>query len=184
MVQNKSITDKRESGRSASVAPEYHNLKDIKSIGFAYIPCPRDGGMVLKGILEILDGQGIPYSGLVVEPERNTLAKIESQCPQLGKAANIEIGKKKFFGYEHVPAADGRGSFFDRTYDLFICFNSGHAAKYDRIARKTAAKMKAAMQSSEKAPYTLVIQGNAGSIPSEREFLRELFRYMVEIKGI
>lgn len=184
MVQNKSITNKRNPGSSASVAPEYHNLKDIKSIGFAYVPNPRDGGRVLKGILEILDGQGIPYSGLVIEPERNTLRKIELQCPQLGKAGNIETGKKKFFGYEWIPAAGRSGRFFDRTYDLFICFNSGYRAKYDCIAKKTAAKMKAAMQESKKVPYTIVIQGNAGSVTGECEFLKELFRYLKEIKSI
>lgn len=57
-------------GRSAAVTPEYQNLKEIGSIGFSYILNTHNGGEVLKGIMDIFNNQGIPFTGLVVEPKR------------------------------------------------------------------------------------------------------------------
>lgn len=171
-------------GRSAAVTPEYQNLKEIGSIGFSYILNTHNGGEVLKGIMDIFNNQGIPFTGLVVEPKRNIIKKINAEYPSLLANENLQLGQKEHVGFKWLPRIRKEDKFYNTTYDLFISFNSDCDYKYAHIAKNVNAKMKVGMQNSKYIGYTMVIRGENDNMLDESEFLRQVFNYTKSIESI
>ncbi len=171
-------------GRTSGTPQEYLNLRDVGSIGFSYILNTHNGGKVLKGILDILDTRGIAFTGLVVEPKRNIIKKVEAEYPSLLKNKHLQLGEKEHIGLKWFPLIRKEDKFYNTDYDLFISFNSDCDQKYAHIAKNVNARMKVGMQDSKYVKYALVIKGENSEMLSESEFLKQVFKYTGNIESI
>ncbi len=168
---------------SRDIPAEYHNLEDIKLIGFAYNIKSVESGDALSQIIECIGSQNIPYKGLVMESKRNALKKILVAYPELGKNQNITIITKNYLSWTGIPDIHRSAKFFSHVYDLFINFNSRSDFKFDYITKRAKSKFSVGMRSSALSLYSMVLEGEYKSTLDEAEYVKQVFHYVKAIKA-
>ena len=157
------------------------SFKDVSSVGFVYYMESEENLDDLKSALGILNRTDIPYTGLIIEGQKELFSKMNFNLENLKN--KLILLNHKDISWLGLPSGQDLESFLELNFDMLICCGQTSNFSLEYISRVVNWGFKVGNDSSIKDLFSFVVQAPYDNKVSAEEFLKELFKYLKIIKN-